>query len=270
MVPGNASEITRQYIQTSDGVTLSLLEAGSIQCRAPIIVAVPGWLMPADIWRNQLEQWGNSFPALALDPRGQGESEVARGGYTAERRATDIKEVLDPLSNVLLVGWSLGAIEALQYIHMFGVEKLSGLVLVDSSVGEQPAPRENFVQALREDRDDALENFVRAIFKMPRTDAEVASLVAAAKRMACEDSIALLSYPFPRMHWKDIIHRFTKPLLYAVTPQYEEQARNLQKCRPATKVEIFRQAGHALFVDEPGRFNAIVEDFARSLPSQPR
>jgi microsomal epoxide hydrolase len=75
-------------------------------------------------------------------------------------------------------------------------------------------------------------------------------LVEGAKRMSVEDSIALLSYPFPRTHWKEIALAFNKPLLYVVTPQYEAQAGNLQKNRPGTKVEIFRDAGHALFVDE--------------------
>jgi pimeloyl-ACP methyl ester carboxylesterase len=30
-------------------------------------------------------------------------------------------------------------------------------------------------------------------------------------------------------------------------------------------VEIFRRAGHALFADEPARFNALVENFAKNL-----
>ena len=49
---------------------------------------------------------------------------------------------------------------------MFGSERLAGLVLVDSSVGEEPAPKAggNFPQRLREDRDKALGEFVRAIF----------------------------------------------------------------------------------------------------------
>lgn len=42
--------------------------------------------------------------------------------------------------------------------------------------------------------------------------------------------------------------------------------RGQQSGRPATKVKVFRQAGHALFVDEPGRFNASIEKFVKSLP----
>ena len=83
--------------------------------------------------------------------------------------------------------------------------------------------------------------------------------------MALEDSLALLDYPFERSHWRQIARAFKKPLLYIVTPQFEAQAANLKKNRPATRVEVFRQAGHALFVDDPVRFNAAIEKFARSL-----
>jgi non-heme chloroperoxidase len=269
MAHGCAAQITRRAFVTGDGVTLSVLEAGQAHAKnSPLTIAlIPGWSMPATIWRTQLQEFGQRYHTLALDPRGQGESQVPADGFTAERRATDLKEFLDPLTNVLLVGWSLGAIESLQYVQMFGADRLAGLVLVDSSVGEEPAPPSGgtFLQALRDDRDTTLEGFVRAIFKSPRSDTEVEAMVQGAKRMPVESSIALLSYPFVRTHWKEIAHGFKKPLLYVVTPQFEEQAQNLQKNRPGTRVEIFKNAGHTLFVDEPERFNELIMRFAQSL-----
>jgi non-heme chloroperoxidase len=269
MAQACATHITRRSFQTSDGVTLSVLEAGLEHAKDSnlTIALVTGWSMPATIWQNQFEQFGRRYHTLALDPRGQGESTVPADGFTAERRAADLKEFLAPLANVLLIGWSLGAIESLQYVYMFGAERLAGMVLVDSSVGEEPAPAPGgtFLQALRDDRDKTLEGFVRAIFKKAISDDEVARLVGGAKRMPLESSIALLSYPFPRTHWKEIAHAFKKPLLYLVTPQFAEQAQNLQKNRPGTQVEIFQDAGHTLFVDEPERFNTLISRFAESL-----
>jgi len=266
---GGAAEITRRSFKTSDGVNLSFLEAGAEHAgkKRPSIALITGWSMPAEIWRGQLNAFAASHHTLALDPRGQGESEVPTSGYTAERRATDLKEFLPPHSNVLLIGWSLGAIESLQYVYMFGPASLAGLVLVDSSVGEEPAPSAGgtFKDQLRQNRDKALNEFVRAIFAKPRSEKEFAELQRGAKRMALEDSLALLDYPFERSHWRQIARAFKKPLLYIVTPQFEAQAANLKKNRPATKVEVFRQAGHALFVDEPARFNASIEKFAKSL-----
>ena len=272
MAQGCATQITRRSLQTSDGVVLSVLESGREYAASGnlTIALVTGWSMPASVWQHQLEKFGRSYHTLAIDPRGQGASQVPTDGFTAERRARDLKEFLDPLSNVLLVGWSLGAIESLQYVHMFGAGRLAGMVLVDSSVGEEPAPPPGgtFLQALRDDRDKALDGFVRAIFKSPLSDAEVTAMVEGAKRMSLDQSIALLSYPFPRTHWKEIAHAFPKPLLYVVTPQFEEQAANLRKNRPGTEVEVFKDAGHALFVDEPERFNALIAKFADSLSRQ--
>jgi pimeloyl-ACP methyl ester carboxylesterase len=51
-------------------------------------------------------------------------------------------------------------------------------------------------------------------------------------------------------------------LLYAVIPEFAAQAANLKKNR---KVEIFKAAGDALFVDQPERLNKSIESFARSL-----
>lgn len=264
-----AETLKRRAFKTSDGVRLSVLEAGPRERRPgdPEVAFITGWCMPASLWRPQLEALGARYRVLALDPRGQGESQAPAQGYTAERRATDIQEFLSPLSSVVLVGWSLGALESLQYLHMFGAEKIAGLVLVDSSVGEQPAPPPGsaFTDGLRRGRDKALNSFVPAIFARPRPKAEIAALVRGAKRMSLDSSIALLSYPFEREHWKRIALAFDKPLLYAVTPQFAAQARNLEKNRPGTRIEIFERAGHALFVDEPERFNALLSGFAESV-----
>ena len=101
------------------------------------------WLVDAGViyGRGQLEElWAAAIirshwiRAVKVDRR------VPSFGYTAERRATDLHDFLQPFSNVLLIGWSLGAIESLQYVDMFGSQRLAGLVLVDSSVGEEPAP----------------------------------------------------------------------------------------------------------------------------------
>jgi len=267
-VAWDAAAITRQTFRTGDGVRLSYLESGREHAgRRPTIVFIPGWAMPATVWRRQLEALGPNHHTVALDPRGQGESDVPAAGYTAQRRATDLKEFLEFFSESLLVGWSLGAIESLQYVYMYGSSRLAGLILVDSSVGEPPAPAPSgaFKQELRESRERTLHKFVQALFATPPPEHEASELVRAAQRMALEDSLALLDYPFERAHWRKIARGFDKPLLYVVTPQFEAQAARLKKNRAATQVEIFRHAGHALFVDEPERFNALVEKFARRV-----
>jgi microsomal epoxide hydrolase len=261
------AQSSRRTITTSDGVKLSVIEGGRADRRSTIAL-VPGWSMPASLFAPQLAALAKRHHVMALDPRGQGESDVPTSGYTAERRATDIKEFLGERSNVVLVAWSLAVLETLQYVEMFGGGHLAGLVLVDNSVGEEPAPTGGggaFFNELREDRLKALRDFSRAIFKTPRTDAEIDAIVASGSRMSVEDSIALLSYPFPRTHWRDILRGFHKPVLYVVTPRFEAQARNLKKNRPGTRIAVFPHAGHALFVDEASTFSRLIEKFTREV-----
>lgn len=255
--------IQRRRFKTSDGVFLSVIESGPREA-ALTFAFIPGWCMPAWLWQPQMEALSAHHRVIALDPRGQGESEVPAQGYNFARRAADIHECLRPYQNVVLVGWSLGALEALEYAHRFGEDKLAGMVLVDSSVGELPVPppEGSFLDDLRRDRDDVLDSFVREMYAKPRPEAETQRLLRDVKRISLDDSIALLSSGIPREHWKECAHAFVKPLLYMVTPQFEAQALNLKKNRPATRIEIFKDAGHALFADEPARFNDLILDFA--------
>lgn len=258
----------RRRIVMSDGVALSVVEILDGKRATPLTLAfVPGWCMPAWLWQAQLDVLGAHYPVIAIDPRGQGQSDVPASGYNFERRAADISETLRPYQNVVLVGWSLGALEALEYAHCYGEQRLAGMVLVDSSVGELPAPPpgDSFLAALRENRDVTLNAFVREMYAKPRPESEINSLLKDVKRMSLPNSIALLSSGKPREHWKEIAHALKKPLLYVVTPQFEAQARNLEKNRPGTRIEIFSDAGHALFVDEPKRFNSLLLDFAASI-----
>ncbi len=267
------SAIHSRHFTTTDGVKLHVLEACppglSMDGASPVIAFVPGWSMPASVWHGQLRALGATHCVAALDPRGQGESEIAEEGYNVERRAIDVQEFLMRYRRVVLVGWSLGALEVLECIHRHGLATVDGLVLVDSSVGEEPAPvtgpGPGFREKLRADRAKALDEFVREIFAATRDEAEIDALIRSALRMPLEHSLSLFPSAVPRTHWRDIAWTFPKPLLYAVSAQFAEQAQSLQRNRPATQIEIFENAGHALFADEAARFNALLSQFVHAV-----
>jgi len=134
--------------------------------------------------------------------------------------------------------------------------RLLGLALVDNSIGEPPAPHgSDFLVRLRRERKATMDGFVRSLFARALPDAQIEALRDSALRMPLDASIALLSYPLPREHWRGIVHTFDRPLAYLVTPRFREQSQHLLAARPASRVEIFENAGHALFVDEAQRFN---------------
>jgi len=266
----HAVPVNRTSFLTSDGVRLQVIEAGQERPGRPVVAFVPGWSLPASIWKQQLEALSKTHKVVALDPRGQGESEIAPGGYTTERRAADLREFVSRHAPVVLVAWSLGALEALQYVHDHGDGDVRALVIVDSSIGEgsapppRPAGAVSFQDELRRDRTNVVNEFVRGMFRLAQPDTWLAALSDSVLRMPLEASLSVFPGDrIPRERWRETANAFARPLLYVVTPPLAAQAQSLKAHRPATEIEIFENAGHALFIDEPDRFAAMLAGFLR-------
>ena len=260
--PAALAATQARWFRTSDGVRLRYLDAGS----GRTLVFIPGWCMPARIFAPQIEALSRRWRVVALDPRGQGESEVPRDGYEPTRRGQDVRDLLAHLGGgrVVLAGWSLGVLDVLSYADMAGDGRIAGLALIDNSVGEgtPPPPRPSrFFQNLRQRRDATVRGFVAGMYRTPQDPAYLDGIAREAQRMPVEASIRLLSYPRPREFWRDSLYAVRRPVFYAVTPRLRGQADAVAQRHPQPMVEIYDGAGHALFVDEAPRFNAAMEEF---------
>lgn len=254
------------YLVASDGVRLHYFEAGPPA--APTLVFVPGWTMPAWIWQPQIAAFSPRFHVVAFDPRGQGGSEIAPDGYDAARRGQDIAELIAHVSRrpVLLVGWSLGVLDSLAYVAGHGDAALAGLVLVDNSVGEAPAPAPAPHHAPRRGpvpREVWMRGFVRGMFRRPPGGDYLDRLTEAALRTPKAAADALLAYGEPRSYWRDALYEVRRPVLYAITPRWSAQAANVAARDPYAEIATFPDAGHALFIDDAARFDAVLADFIR-------
>lgn len=54
--------------------------------------------------------------------------------------------------------------------------------------------------------------------------------------------------------------RIDRPLLYAGVLAKKEQTDELKKAVPSARIELMDGAGHALFVDQAQKFNALLEE----------
>jgi len=268
---GPSTTITDHEFRTTDGVRLHYLEAGRGE---PALVFVPGWLMPARIFEAQLTALSAHHRVLVLDPRSQGSSDLYEGPHTAERRAADIREFVDYVQPgpFVLVGWSLGVMEGLDYVERSRPADLRGMVLIDNSIGEasppKPTPAKTGETAHKpQTRTQRMLAFVRSMFARPPSDELLkwvdASVLRVPERVAAE----LLAKPYPREYYKDAIYHAQVPVLYAIRPRFEAQAAALKAHLQTARVSVYAEAGHALFVDEAHRFNADVEQFVDALPT---
>ncbi len=257
--------VTDHYFLTTDGVRLHYLEAGPLN--AHTLVFVPGWTMPAWIWMPQIMGFSSRYHVVAFDPRGQGDSAIPADGYEPVRRGRDIAELISQIQSgpVVVIGWSLGVLDTLASIHVAGDRRLAGLVLVDNSVGEDPppayAPPPRYRRPPPANHQVAMKQFVRAMFRRQQPPVYLDKLTKAALRTPEAASRLLKAYPEPRTYWKEAVYATKVPILYVVRPRWVAQGQNLVRNRPDTEMDIFSDAGHALFVDEPARFNTVTEKF---------
>jgi non-heme chloroperoxidase len=261
------------FFKASDGTRLNYVQgAPTSAVLRPTLVFVPGWSMPASIWEKQVAHFSKSYSVVVLDPRSQGLSQVSDAPHTPERRALDIAELLehvgvrDDKAGYVLIGWSLGVLESLTFLTNHGQKGLRALVLVDNSIGEDPPPptrQSNFLKNLRDPkmRRTTLDGFVRSMFRTPQEEAYLMAITDAAMRMPAMASVQLLSQPFPRTYWRDAVYKVDKPVYYMVTPKFEGQAQNFKNRHRFGRISIFEGEGHALFVDNPERFNTLLDTF---------
>jgi non-heme chloroperoxidase len=258
-----ASPTRSGFFTTSDGVRLHYLEAGT----GPPIVFVPGWTISAEIWQPQVDYFSRRYRVIALDPRSQGDSDQPAEGHYPERRARDIRDLVDllKLEAPVLVGWSMAVCEVLSYVDQFGAEELRAVVLVDGFIKLSPTFAAEFPAFLKQfqlDRRKATDAFVRSMYRTPQSEAYLAGIIAASLKTPTNSAIALQTGSLGRLDWTEVFAKVGKtPALFVFETRLKAQAEVVRQRFPAAKVEVFEGAGHALFVDEAARFNRELEAF---------
>ena len=144
-------------------------------------------------------------------------------------------------------------------------------VIFFSTMSFTTAGRSKRGSANPKEREQYLRDFCRGIFRTaPPADIGEAVLRSALQAPA---GVAdqLLAQPYPRTYWRDIVAGQQVPVLYVIRPRLREQGEALLagKGWQRAQVEVFDDAGHALFVDAASRFNALTADFARRAFSLP-
>lgn len=283
------------FVTTADGVKIHYLEAGMPRLngqpkvvisqrpmgeadlqfpRVPSILFIPGWTMPAWIWQKQIDYFSKNYRVVAMDPRSQGESTVTSEGLYPAARARDIKAVVDQLhlAPVVLVGWSMAVTELAAYVDQFGTDGIAGFVFVDDNFGGRgPGDADYDLTLLGQvlgDRQKNADAFVRNLcFKKPQPVDYINRVIQACLRTPTSDAVALLVGNMSADYRASSV-KIDKPSVFcfadsAYMSAVAQQA--IQRSVKGSRLEIFKGAGHALFVDNADQFNSVLEIFLTSL-----
>ena len=117
------------FFTTDDGVRLHYQIHGA----GKPVVLIHGLTASSLFFRKQIPELSKHFQVIAPDLRGHGESETRSDHLTLLRLAHDLKQLLDGLniSQVSLIGWSMGAHVIFEYIKNYSCKAIDKIVLID-------------------------------------------------------------------------------------------------------------------------------------------
>ena len=119
------------YFTLSDGQKLYYEDKGS---GPETLIMMHGWTSSHEIYSKPVESLQKQARCIIYDHRGHGGSKEAnRGNPTMETLAGDLNEIIEglSLSDVTLLGWSMGAAVVFNYVRLFGCGALKRIVICD-------------------------------------------------------------------------------------------------------------------------------------------
>ena len=278
------AEIIDDYVKVSDDLTLHYQKTGT---GSIAIVFVPGWTMTTRAFEHQISHFQDSaaFQAITYDPRAQGLSTITIEGHYYEQHARDLEKLLTKLDvqKFVLVGWSSGGGDILEYVRLYGASKLAGLVLLDTppkvkttdytqdwawfgtkEEGDQDGLLRTFVYDVMVDRKKVNRELAKWMLDDPSP-----SNIRFVEEMTnhTPDSIAALLntsswYLDNTQQVKELNGKV--PLLYFTREEWNGAATKWAKANtPAAKVVSFGK--HLMFWEHPDKFNSALDEFLKSV-----
>lgn len=269
------ADISEAYTPGADQVRIHYLEAGPADAARDILL-IPGWQTSAWIWSAQLAYFSaRGYRVIAMDPRSQGGSTVVESGNAPEDRARDIQAVIAGLKlmHLTLVGWSQGVQDVAAYVDRYDTGALERVVLVDASVSagpEQVTSDPGFVKTIlrhmalySHDPRAYADGFMHAIISAPTPATTFAQLEAEFLRTPADIGISMQMQDMFTVDRRPALKRFDKPTLVVASAQSFELDAQKEEivALPEGKFVTVAHAAHALFFDQPQKFDELLEHF---------
>ncbi len=266
------------FVEVAPAVRLRVIDEGPRNGMPPLVL-VTGWRVTADVWRGQIDTFKGERRVVAFDPRSQGRSTITAEGDTPEQRARDLHALLATLGlhDVVLVGWSQGVQDVASYIDQFGSGDLKAVVLVDSSVSggaasiaanpELAAGRVGGLSLYSQHPREFTAGMLHAIMRKPMPEARFDHILDEALKTPTAIGSAMWFADLYGVDRSKALERLNAPTLVIASALSDELAAQRAGAERLAKGRFLaiEDAGHAVFVDQPERFNDALRSFIQSV-----
>lgn len=264
---------------------IAYVDTGTGRSGAPPLLLVHGWAARADFFAPQIETLAATHRVIAPDLAGHGASRHPDALSTIEAMADDVAALLAALDldRVLAVGWSMGASVLWELMARPGPSRIAGLVSVDMtprvlndagwslglSDGLDGDGSQRAVEAMRADWGRFSERVAGNVFAGDAAAGVRARYPHAAFADNDADAMSRAWLSLTAFDARPLIQRISAPMLVAYGARSKLYAPAVSAwiadAAPHAAHIAFEQSGHAPHLEEPARFNRVLNDFAAIL-----
>ena len=256
------------------------------------VIFIHGWPLSGSMWEyqiTQLTQHGIRF--ITYDRRGFGKSDYPMNGYDFNTLAGDLKELMDELAltDVTLVGFSMGGGEIAKYFSLYDGAGVSQVVLISAVVpymlqtDDNPdgVPQEVFdtmAKAMTADRPTFFEGFNKDFYSVSITNIPVTDsyLNNSLNKAMTSSPIATLACAkaFSSTDFREDVKTINVPTLIIhgdddktvpIKPTSEQTAQMIS----GSIYKVYEGAPHGLWFTHKEKLNQDLIDFIQSAKKAP-
>ena len=248
------------------------------------VVLIHGWPLSGESWSEQVGPLKDAgYRVVAYDRRGFGRSDKPRGGYDYDTLAEDLEGVLSELelSDVTLVGFSMGGGEVARYVSKYGEDRVHSVVfaaavppymLQSEDNPEGPLDEETAAgmeKGLKDDRDAFFDEFTTQFFsagdELKVTEAQRQEALALCKLSNQEAALGCMD-SFGTTDFREDLTSVTVPTLVihgdsdGIVP-LEGSGQRTHDAIEGSELVVIEGGPHGLNVSHAQEFNSALLSF---------